>query len=351
MVGSFSRTSGGIARGVIFAGALLAAGLACAPLHAREGQAQAAPAVGDLAPDFQKSSHLFATKSGQKLYLDRTEAKDANATEKRPVLIYSFGGGWEGGSRADRISDDFLRYYAARGYVVIALDYRLAVKEAKAKGPVDATNFVETYLRAIQWGVEDLFDATAFVLKHADEWNIDKDQIIAVGSSAGATNSLVAEYHIANATPLARKHLPSGFNYAGVISMAGAFWLPQGTELTWKTKPAPIMFFHGAKDQLVTYDEAKAGFWGYGPVSFQRKFAGPDYPSWFVDLPDADHVVAVAPMLEYRNEIAAFLTKLVREKQQLSVHTVERGKVPKIFQNFGQLYGKYLATPGAATKQ
>lgn len=37
--------------------------------------------------------------------------------------------------------------------------------------------------------------------------------------------------------------------------MAGAFWLKANTPLEFKNKPVPIMFFHGAKDQLVTYDE------------------------------------------------------------------------------------------------
>jgi acetyl esterase/lipase len=260
------------------------------------------------------------------------------------VIIHSVGGGWESGRRDEPIVVPFLNYLASLGYTVISIDYRLGIKEAKAKGEFTSANGVEMYLRAIQWGVEDLFDATSYVLKYTDAWNLDKDQIVILGGSAGATNSLVAEYNVANETELARAHLPAGFRYAGVISMAGAFWLKADTPLTFKSNPAPILFFHGAKDQLVTYDEVQGPFSGYGPVYYFRKFAGPEYPKWFVDFPEGDHVIAGAPMIDHRHEVAAFLQKLVKERQQISVHMVENDKIPKTFANFARLYGSKMST-------
>src|SRR5215207_9975567 len=105
------------------------------------------------------------------------------------------------------------------------------------------------------------------------------------------------------------------------MAMAGAFWLKAGTPLTFKSKPAPILFFHGAKDQLVTYDEVQGPFSGYGPVSYFRKFPGPDYPKWFVDFPEGDHLVSGAPMVDNRREFESFLQKLVKDRQQVSIHT------------------------------
>jgi hypothetical protein len=174
---------------------------------------------------------------------------------------------------------------------------------------------------------------------------------VIVGSSAGATNSLVAEFNVANDTELAREHLPAGFRYAGVIAMAGAFWLEADTPLTFKSKPAPIMFFHGAKDQLVTYDEVQGPFSGYGPAYYMREFPGPDHPKWFVDFPEGDHIISFAPMLDYRLEMAAFLQKLVRERQPLSVHTVEQAAIPKIFANFAKLYGDRMFLGAEAEPQ
>ncbi|MBR8175879.1 alpha/beta hydrolase [Burkholderia ambifaria] len=285
----------------------------------------------------QRTTYLYATKDGQKLHLDRLVDNSVKMTGKRAVIIFSFGGGWEGGARNDEGFTAGLEHFTSLGYDVIALDYRLGIKIAKERNEITPTNGTEMYLRAIQWSVEDLFDATTFVLEHADDWNIDKDQIILLGGSSGATNSLVAEYNVANETELANVHLPANFRYAGVISMAGAFWLKANTPLTFKRKPAPIMFFHGAKDQLVTYDEVEGPFSGYGPVAYFRKFPGPDYPKWFVDYPQGDHIIAGMPMIDSLNEMGAFLERLVKERQQVSIHTVEEARLPKTIANAAAL--------------
>lgn len=304
-----------------------------APVRPATAKAKAAAARSTV----QRTSHLYATKDGQPLYLDRIVDTSVKVAGKRPVILFSFGGGWEGGSRSDKGFGDLFGPYTSMGYTIIAIDYRLGIKIAKDRKEFTAANGTEMYLRAIQWGVEDIFDSTTFVLKHADEWNVDKDQIVLMGGSSGATDSLVAEFNVANETELARNHLPAGFRYAGVISMAGAFWLKANTPLLFKKKPAPILFFHGAKDQLVTYDEVQGPFSGYGPVYYSRRFAGPDYPKWFVDYPQGDHIIAGLPAIDSVNEIKSFLQKFVKERQQLSIHTVEEGKIAKIFQNAARL--------------
>ncbi len=304
---------------------------------------KAQPATG-----VEKTTFQYATRGTQKLHLDRIVDPAVKVAGKRPVIIFSVGGGWESGRRDDRGVVPFLNHLASLGYTVVSMDYRLGIKEAKDKKEFTPANGVEMYLRAVQWGVEDLYDATSYVLEHADEWNIDKDQIVIFGGSAGAINSLVAEFNVANDTELARAHVPKGFRYAGVISMAGAFWLKAGTPLAFKSKPAPILFFHGAKDQLVTYDEAQGAFSAYGPAYYCRKFPGPDYPKWFVDYPEGDHIVAATPTIDCRHEIAAFLEKLIKERQQVSVHTVVHEKIPRTFGNLGKLYGDLSSTGGDA---
>jgi pimeloyl-ACP methyl ester carboxylesterase len=318
----------------------------------REAAKARAASNGAQATTIEKATFPYATKGPRTLNLDRIVDTSVKVAGKRPVIIFSYGGGWEIGRRDDPGSVPLLNDFASLGYTVISIDYRLGIKEAKARKEFTRANGVEMYLRAIEWGVEDLFDATSYVVKHADEWNIDKDQIVILGGSAGATNSLVAEFNVANDTELARAHLPKGFRYAGVISMAGAFWLKAGTPLTFKSKPAPILFFHGAKDQIVTYDEVQGPFSGYGPAYFARKFAGPEYPKWFVDFPEGDHIVAASPLIENRDEIAAFLRKLVKERQQISVHMIEHDKISRTFGNAVKLFGNRSSTGAeGATKK
>ncbi|MFO0897041.1 MAG: alpha/beta hydrolase [Pirellulales bacterium] len=283
------------------------------------------------ATGIEKTTFEYAARDTGKLHLDRIVDLAVKAPGKRPVIIFLVGGGWEGGGRDDQGLVPGLHQLASRGYTVVSIDYRLGIKIAKARKEMTRTNGVEMYLRAIEWSVEDVFDATSYMVERAEEWRIDKDQIVLLGGSAGATTALVAEFNVANDTDLARAHLPHGFRYAGVISMAGAFWLKADTPLTFKSKPAPIMFFHGAKDQLVTYDEYQGAFSGYGPASYLRKFPGPEFPKWFVDYPQGDHIVAASPFGDCQHEIDAFLQKFVKQRQQSSVHTVVNDKIPKTF--------------------
>lgn len=291
------------------------------------------------ATSIEKTTFQYATRDTQKLQLDRIVDRSAKAAGKRPVIIFMFGGGWEGGGRDDQGFVTGLNQLASRGHTVVAIDYRLGIKIAKTKNEMTRANGTEMYLRAIDWSVEDLFDATSYIVERADEWNIDKDQIVLLGGSSGATNSLVAEFNVANDTDLARTHLPKGFRYAGIISMAGAFWLKANTPLTFKSTPAPIMFFHGAKDQLVTYDEHQGAFSGYGPVYYLRKYPSPEFPKWFVDYPEGDHIVAGTPFVDCQHEIEAFLQKLVKERQKTSIHMVIYDMTPKTFGNFLKAIG------------
>jgi acetyl esterase/lipase len=287
-----------------------------------------------------------ASRDGRELKLDRIVDEAAAPAEKRPVLIFSFGGGWQMGERNGRTSIKFFRFIASLGYTVVTIDYRLGIREAKRKKEFRWADSREHYQRAIEWGVEDLYEATAFVLKHADAWKIDPARIVLAGSSAGAFNSLHAEHGLCNATPLAAKHLPADFRYAGLISMAGAIWLPgEQTPLEWKRLPCPILFFHGSKDQLVTYDEAHKGFSGYGSASIHRQLARLGGSSWFIDVPGADHAMAGWPLFAYQPEIREFLTQSLPASQPFVKHTVEKDSTRKTGAGLLLRFAADLAAP------
>lgn len=126
--------------------------------------------------------------------------------------------------------------------------------------------------RTISMAVEDLYDATAFIVDKADEWGIDSSQIVACGSSAGAITVLHGEYALCNASPLVQ-HLPAGFRYAGIVSFAGAIF-EMGEELRWASQPAPMMLFHGDADANVPYNvirESGVGFFGSKYIAGQLR--------------------------------------------------------------------------------
>ena len=84
-----------------------------------------------------------------------------------PVVIYVHGGGWTSGSKRGGAGMRDVPTLLAHGYVVAAIDYRLA---PAYKFPAQ---------------IEDVKCAVRYLRVHADELRIDPDRIGAYGGSAG----------------------------------------------------------------------------------------------------------------------------------------------------------------------
>lgn len=88
------------------------------------------------------------------------------AEERTPVLMYFHGGGWVIGNLDTH--DTLCRHIAREsGFVVIAVDYRLAPDHA--------------YPAAL----DDCYTATNFVSSHASELDVDASRLVVAGDSAG----------------------------------------------------------------------------------------------------------------------------------------------------------------------
>ena len=171
--------------------------------------------------------------------------------------------------------------------------------------------------------IRDRYDATSFVAGKSAEWGIDPARIVACGSSAGAITVLQGAYFIANENPLTAK-LPDGFDYAGVISFAGAV-VDMADDLTWKRAPAPIMLFHGDADSNVPYGALRMGGAGiFGSDYIARQLSDMKSPYYFYSVEGADHALATVPMNNYRDAIDQFLTQQVGERLPAMIDTKER---------------------------
>ena len=277
-------------------------------------------AVAAQAQKVEKQTFVYAVKEADTLRLDRYVALSPDSRLK-PCLLFVFGGGFVAGTRDNPGSLSYLEYYAQRGYVVVSIDYRLGMKKAMQAGPINGETFPQAWLMTLAMATGDLYDATAYIVDHAAEWGVDKDMIVASGSSAGAITVLMGEYGICNDHPLAQQKLPQGFNYAGVISYAGAIFDTQ-EEMRWAKNPAPMMLFHGDADRnvpygIVTYEGA--GFFGSKHIA--EELTRKRVPHWFYSVADTDHIMASRPMTDNRYEIDSFLEKLVRQRQPLVIDT------------------------------
>ena len=89
------------------------------------------------------------------------------ATDRRPAIVFFFGGGWRSGT--PRQFEPHCRYLASRGMVAMAADYRVATRHG-----VKAKECVADAKSAVRW-----------IRAHAEKLGVDPERIAAGGGSAG----------------------------------------------------------------------------------------------------------------------------------------------------------------------
>lgn len=237
-------------------------------------------------------TYLFVSRDTCDLYLDIYNPAAGSETtfdgKEKPTILFMFGGGFIQGSRDDASYGKWFRMLTENGYRVISIDYRLGLKGSSKVG-VAQVNVLD---KAIHMAVEDLFSATLFIIDNSGQLGVDPDNIVISGSSAGAISVMQAEYEICNATSWASV-LPEGFNYAGVMSFAGAILSREGKVDFKACTPAPTLMLHGTADGLVPYRQIalfNLGFFGGGKLV--ERFAKYDCNYNMYHFMDYGHEVA-----------------------------------------------------------
>ena len=235
-----------------------------------------------LSPD---GTYVYEKRDTCDLFMDVYDPADGSEEtfmgHRKPTIIFMFGGGFVGGQRDNQSYNSWFRQLTENGYRVISIDYRLGLKGASKMG-IAQVNLLD---KAIHMAVEDLFSATNFILENAEQLGVERDNIVISGSSAGAISVMQAEYEVANRTSYASV-LPQDFNYAGVMSFAGAILSRKG-KVKYETSPCPTMMLHGTADKIVPYRQIalfNLGFYGGGKLVDRFKKFGYDYNMFhFID--------------------------------------------------------------------
>ena len=113
----------------------------------------------------------FASPESRPLALDIYRPA---ASGRYPILVQIYGGAWQRGNRTD--NETFARYFASRGYVVIAPEYRHA---PRAKWPLP---------------LEDVQAAIVWIRTNGATYDGDPSRMALIGRSAGAHIALLAAY-------------------------------------------------------------------------------------------------------------------------------------------------------------
>ena len=156
----------------LFAVALLPA--LCFAQAPRAKGVKSAPAMTDAA--VKHEDRVYKTTPQGELKLHFSFPTDWKASDRRPAMVFFFGGGWTSGSYLQFVSAS--DYFASRGMVCASADYR--IKSIHKTEPDKC--------------VEDAKSAVRYLRQHASELGIDAEKVVASGGSAGG--------HIAACTAL-----------------------------------------------------------------------------------------------------------------------------------------------------
>lgn len=110
---------------------------------------------------------VYKTVSGIELSIELHFPQGHTASDARPAIVFFFGGGWNGGTRAQ--FRPHCEYLASRGMVAAAADYR--TKSSAGTSPKEC--------------VRDGKSAMRWLRAHAGELGIDPNRLAAGGGSAG----------------------------------------------------------------------------------------------------------------------------------------------------------------------
>lgn len=205
----------------------------------------AGSAVAKVAPD-QVIEYKTVGDVSLKLHVFNPEGH--SASDKRPAIVFFFGGGWMGGSPSQFYNQS--KYLASRGMVAISAEYRVR----------------KTHKTSPKACVMDGKSAVRWIRSHAAELGIDPDMLAAGGGSAGghvaAATATVAGFEEAgeDASVSCRPDAlvlfnpvfdngPGGYGHDRVASYWQAFSPMHNIDKG--TPPPPTIVFLGTKDTLI----------------------------------------------------------------------------------------------------
>ena len=209
-------------------------------------------------------------------------------TPHRGAIIYSSGGGFIVDLRSFYSTRRIACKMAGDGFVVVVPQYRMGLRSFSKQSPL---RFGSALKRAILLATEDTYLVTRYLLDHGRELGVEQDRIILMGSSSGSFMALQCDLERCKGSELYRRILPENFSYAAIISLCGAVF-SSGKPDYRDGKPAPTLFIHGTRDDLVPYRRSTVfGYGLYGPDIIARIFRKKNHPYRFMRFVDQGHSV------------------------------------------------------------
>jgi carboxylesterase type B len=204
-----------------------------APLRYRD----AVFASATKTPDLTYGSAVNQSGTTVSLKLDLYEPT-GDTIEHRPAIVWVHGGSFRFGSKSSPEIVDQANAFAQRGYVTVAINYRLSATGCTV---IDAV-----CLQSIRDAKYDAQAAVRWLRANADTYGIDTERIAIAGTSAGAITALNVGYSPDDPGSSGNPGFSSSVLAAVSLSGAAALTSPSAGE-------AAALLFHGTDDVLVPY--------------------------------------------------------------------------------------------------
>ncbi|MBX3287429.1 MAG: alpha/beta hydrolase [Actinobacteria bacterium] len=170
----------------------------------------------------------------------------AGGPATRPTVVLVHGGSFSGGDKSNMAGT--ARGYAQRGYVAVALGYRLDPNAAES---------TQRYLAAATDAIDDGLEAVRWLRANATTYRIDPERIAVIGSSAGGA--------VALGTAIADDPTPGGplaaWSPRSDAAVSTGAHLTPGIDLgfvTFEPTDSPVLMFHYDVDTATGNDAAYA---------------------------------------------------------------------------------------------
>lgn len=222
----------------------------------------------------------YKTYAEISLQLDFYTVKTAS---KKPCVVVIHGGSWSGGD--DKQLPELNSYLAKRGYQVASIDYRLAPEYKSTQA------------------LEDVKSALKYLKSNAEKLQIDTNNFVLLGRSAGAQLALLAAYTFKN------EGIKGVINFYGPADMIWGYFAPAnplvlnshkimeaylgGTYQQQKNQykasspilqvdaqTVPTLSIHGKNDVLVSYQHS---------IRLKQKLNSLGVKNYLLTLPWATH--------------------------------------------------------------
>jgi predicted esterase len=289
----------------------------------------------------EKKSFIYAVKDSNQLGLDIYTLRGVDSMNKRPCVLFVFGGAFVTGERDDTLYNHYFNSLVENGFSVVSISYRLGMRGVKHVSKFN----IKPLRNAVNMAVEDLYDATNWLITHANQFGLDTSKIILSGASSGAITVLTAEFQRRNLKAAAQV-LPPGFEYTAVISFAGAVLSFDGS-LKYLVNPAPYLLFHGTADKIVPYGKIRffnIGF--YGSAWIAKTFKEKNIPYYLYGEEGMGHEISVYPMFDNIPVILDFLDKFVIQKKPYQINLLfkDPNAKPLMLETPSELFKKLQTT-------